>query len=48
MLDEKNVPHIYHVIPGGGHDFKVWKNDLYHFAQLLFREPGQEKKAPDK
>ena len=45
VLDEKNVPHIYHVIPGGGHDFKVWKNDLYHFAQLLFREPGQEKKA---
>jgi enterochelin esterase-like enzyme len=38
--------HIYNVIPGGGHDFKVWKNDLYHFAQLIFREPEQEKKAP--
>jgi enterochelin esterase-like enzyme len=47
MLEEKNVPHIYNVIPGGGHDFKVWKNDLYHFAQLLFREPAQEKKAPE-
>lgn len=39
MLEENNVPHIYNVIPGGGHDFRVWKNDLYHFAQLLFREP---------
>ena len=48
MLDEKKVPHVYHVIPGGGHDFRVWKSDLYHFAQLLFREPGQEKKAPEK
>ena len=45
MLDEKKVPHVYRVIPGGGHDFRVWKSDLYHFAQLLFREPGQEKSA---
>jgi enterochelin esterase-like enzyme len=48
MLDEKKVPHVYRVIPGGGHDFKVWKSDLYYFAQLLFREPEQEKKAPGK
>ncbi len=41
MLEERKVPHIYSVIPGGRHDFKVWKNDLYHFAQLLFRDPGQ-------
>src|SRR6185436_925244 len=34
---------------------KVWKNDLYHFSQLLFREGAeksdegkQEKKAPVK
>jgi enterochelin esterase-like enzyme len=56
-LDEKKVPHLYNVIPGGKHDFKVWKSDLYHFAQLLFRESGQEQKggnarpekaAPDK
>lgn len=40
MLDEKKVPHVYRVISGGRHDFKVWKSDLYHFAQLLFREPG--------
>jgi enterochelin esterase-like enzyme len=38
MLDEKKVPHVYNVIPGGGHDFRVWKSDLYHFAQRLFRD----------
>jgi enterochelin esterase-like enzyme len=36
-LKEKNVPHIWHV-DSGGHDFAVWKNDLYLFSQLLFRE----------
>jgi enterochelin esterase-like enzyme len=39
MLDEKKVPHIYNVIPGGAHDFKVWKADLYTFAQQIFRDP---------
>jgi enterochelin esterase-like enzyme len=48
MLDEKKVPHVYNVIPGGKHDFKVWKSELYHFAQLLFREQAQEKGASDK
>jgi enterochelin esterase-like enzyme len=48
MLVGKKVPHLYNVIPGGRHDFKVWKSDLYHFAQLLFREPKKEKKAPEK
>ena len=48
MLDAKKVPHIYNVISGGGHDFKVWKSDLYHFSQLLFREPEHEEKAPEK
>lgn len=48
MLDENKVPHEYRVIPGGGHDFKVWKSDLYHFAQLVFREPASEKKGTDK
>lgn len=37
MLDEKQVPHRYNVIPGGGHDFQVWRSDLYHFARLVFR-----------
>lgn len=36
-LKEKNVPHIWH-LDSGGHDFAVWKNDLYLFSQLLFRE----------
>lgn len=47
LLDEKQVPHRYRVIPGGKHDFKVWKSDLYHFSQLLFREPKQENNAPE-
>lgn len=37
MLESKNVPHSYRVIPGGRHDFEVWKSDLYHVARLLFR-----------
>lgn len=36
-LVERNIPHVWHVHPGGGHDFRVWKADLYHFAQRLFR-----------
>jgi enterochelin esterase-like enzyme len=47
MLDEKGVPHVYNIIPGGGHDFKVWKADLYYFAQRLFREPGPQSNTPD-
>ena len=35
-LKEKNVPHLWHVEPGA-HDFAVWSNDLYHFAQRIFR-----------
>lgn len=46
MLDEKKIPHRYHVIAGGGHDFAVWKSDLYRFAQLVFRDP--EPAAPTK
>lgn len=34
---ENQIPHIYFKEPGK-HDFKVWKNDLYLFAQLLFVE----------
>jgi len=36
-LKEKDVPHIYHVIPGGKHDFFVWKKNLYLFSQFLFK-----------
>jgi len=35
-LKEKKVDHIWHVEPGK-HDFQVWKNDLYLFAQLIFK-----------
>jgi enterochelin esterase-like enzyme len=35
-LKTKQVPHIYYIEPGV-HDFKVWKNGLYMFLQLIFR-----------
>jgi len=35
-LRDNNVPHLWHV-DSGGHDFNVWSNDLYHFAQRIFR-----------
>src|SRR5688572_416011 len=35
-LEAHAVPHIFYVEPGA-HDFKVWKNDLYMFSQLLFK-----------
>lgn len=35
-LVTNNVPHIYYIEPGV-HDFKVWKNGLYMFSQLLFK-----------
>jgi enterochelin esterase-like enzyme len=35
-LAANEVPHIFYVEPGV-HDFKVWKNDLYIFSQLLFK-----------
>lgn len=42
-LETHGVPHIYYKEPGG-HDFSVWKNDLYLFSQLLFR-PGDSLRA---
>lgn len=33
---EKGVPHLFHV-NSGGHEPRVWMNDLYHFAPLLFQ-----------
>lgn len=35
-MKANGVPHIYYIEPGG-HDFKVWKNDLYMFSQFLFK-----------
>lgn len=46
LLDEKKVPHRYNIVAGGKHDFKMWKADLYHFAQLLFRSPEPVKSTP--
>lgn len=35
-LVKNDVPHVYYIEPGV-HDFKVWKNSLYMFSQLLFK-----------
>lgn len=35
-LADNAVPHIWQ-IDVGGHTFPVWKNDLYHFASLIFK-----------
>ena len=35
-LDELNVKYTYSEYPGG-HAWPVWRNNLYNFAQLLFR-----------
>ncbi|MBS2099652.1 alpha/beta hydrolase-fold protein [Carboxylicivirga linearis] len=36
-LQSRHVPHVYEVLPDGYHDFKVWKDNFYHFSQLLFK-----------
>lgn len=36
-LIANQVPHVYYVIPGGAHDFKVWKESLYQFVCLIFK-----------
>jgi len=35
-LKEKDIPHVWHV-DGHGHDATEWRNNLYYFAQKLFR-----------
>jgi enterochelin esterase-like enzyme len=37
VLEEKKIPHIWHLEPGG-HTWPVWKNDLYLVSQKLFRD----------
>jgi len=37
----KGVPHVYFIEPGQ-HDFKIWKSSLYHFSQLLFKDPDKK------
>ena len=36
FLKKNKVNHIWQVNPGG-HDGKVWKQDLYHFSQVIFK-----------
>jgi enterochelin esterase-like enzyme len=36
-LEAKKIAHVWHV-DTGGHTWPVWKNDLYLFSQMLFRE----------
>lgn len=35
-MKANHVPHVYYV-DHGYHDFKVWKNSLYMFSQMLFK-----------
>ena len=35
-LDDLKIKHTYYEYPGG-HTWPVWRNDLYNFAQLLFK-----------
>ncbi|MGC4102403.1 alpha/beta hydrolase-fold protein [Ferruginibacter sp.] len=46
-FEKNNVPHIYFIEPGV-HDFKVWKNSLYMFSQLIFKpvDPSTFSKYP--
>lgn len=45
-LVANQVSHIYYVIPGGLHDFKVWKESLYQYAQLLFKSVNVTMQRP--
>ncbi len=36
-LEEKKFPHVWH-LGSGPHSWPVWKDDLFRFAQLVFRE----------
>jgi enterochelin esterase-like enzyme len=36
FLKEKQVPHVWHV-DGNGHDPTHWKNNLWQFAQRIFK-----------
>jgi enterochelin esterase-like enzyme len=42
MLSEKGINHIWQV-DKGGHEWKVWKADLYHLAPLLFRRDSAQR-----
>jgi enterochelin esterase-like enzyme len=42
-LEKAKVQHVWHVDLGGAHTFPVWKNDLYLFSQMLFRDKKDDK-----
>jgi enterochelin esterase-like enzyme len=44
-LAEQGIPHIWH-ISAGGHEWRLWRQDLYQFAQLLFRNGPPARGAP--
>ena len=35
-FDEVAIPYEYSEMPGG-HSWHVWRHDLYHFAQRIFK-----------
>jgi enterochelin esterase-like enzyme len=37
-LVQHDVPHIYNLVDGAAHEWKVWKYGLYHFSQLIFKQ----------
>jgi endo-1,4-beta-xylanase len=44
-LTQKNVPHTWYAAPGG-HDMTFWKDSLYQYAQLLFKDISTEPTTP--
>ncbi len=47
-LEQHDVPHIYNLVEGAGHDWTVWKYGLYHFSQLIFGEEAAAVKKKDR
>jgi len=37
-LEKSKVKHVWNVYPEGEHNMTVWKNDLYVFSQMLFKD----------
>lgn len=41
-INKTDLPFIYQEIEGGYHDFTVWKQNLYQFAQVVFKPVTEE------
>lgn len=39
-LTQQNIPHMYQLEAGQGHNTTVWKRSFYNFAQRIFKESG--------